>query len=208
MYRNIVFDLGGVVVDFAPHDFLLENFCSPSIEKKVYDITFGSREWQQLDAGLITRAQGNAIMLDKGEKQGCAFEVQAVLDTWIRSLRARHRTIDLMRRLKKMGYRLYYLSNIPEDALAYLKQKEFWSLFEGGIASCEVRMNKPDPRIYQLLLKEFDLKASEVIFVDDNGSNVQAAFAHGITSIHYKGASSLYRALNTCGIPVRERLLW
>lgn len=54
MYRNIAFDLGGVVVDFAPHDFLLENFCSAPIEQKVYDITFGSKEWQQLDAGLIT----------------------------------------------------------------------------------------------------------------------------------------------------------
>ena len=64
MYRNIAFDLGGVVVDFAPHDFLLENFCSAPIEQKVYDITFGSKEWQQLDAGLITRAQGDAIMLE------------------------------------------------------------------------------------------------------------------------------------------------
>ena len=48
MYQNIAFDLGGVVVDFAPHDFLLENFCSAPIEQKVYDITFGSKEWQQL----------------------------------------------------------------------------------------------------------------------------------------------------------------
>ena len=117
MYRNIAFDLGGVVVDFAPHDFLLENFCSAPIEQKVYDITFGSKEWQQLDAGLITRAQGDAIMLEKGRQQGCAFEVQAVLDSWMRSLRPRHRTLDLIRRLKKMGYHVYFLSNIPEDAL-------------------------------------------------------------------------------------------
>ena len=68
MYQNIAFDLGGVVVDFAPHDFLLENFCSAPIEQKVYDITFGSKEWQQLDAGLITRAQGDAIMLEKGRQ--------------------------------------------------------------------------------------------------------------------------------------------
>lgn len=208
MYRNIAFDLGGVVVDFAPHDFLLENFCSAPIEQKVYDITFGSKEWQQLDAGLITRAQGDAIMLEKGRQQGCAFEVQAVLDSWMRSLRPRHRTLELIRRLKKMGYHVYFLSNIPEDALDFLRHKEFWTLFEGGIASCDVKINKPDSRIYQALLTDYHLKPSETIFIDDHTENVQAAYNLGITAIHYKGAGRLYKSLNTCGIPIRERLLW
>ena len=200
MYRNIAFDLGGVVVDFAPHDFLLENFCSAPIEQKVYDITFGSKEWQQLDAGLITRAQGDAIMLEKGRQQGCAFEVQAVLDSWMRSLRPRHRTLDLIRRLKKMGYHVYFLSNIPEDALDFLRHKEFWTLFEGGIASCDVHLCKPEPEIFTTLMQTCHLAYDESIFVDDNKANAQAAYNLGITGILYKNPKSFTRALGACGI--------
>ena len=55
MYKNIIFDLGGVMVDFAPKDFLLDRFCNATIEDKVYRLTFGSETWQKLDAGLCTR---------------------------------------------------------------------------------------------------------------------------------------------------------
>ena len=72
MYKNIVFDLGGVVVDFAPHDFLLDRFYDEAIETKVYDITFGSVEWRQLDAGELDREAGNAAMLQKAaEARAC-----------------------------------------------------------------------------------------------------------------------------------------
>ena len=126
----------------------------------------------------------------------------------MRSLRPRHRTLDLIRRLKKMGYHVYFLSNISEDALDFLRHKEFWTLFEGGIASCDVKINKPDPRIYQALLEDYHLKPSETIFIDDRTENVHAAYNLGITAIHYMGAGRLYKSLNTCGIPIRERLLW
>ena len=112
MYKNIVFDLGGVVVDFAPHDFLLDRFYDEAIETKVYDITFGSVEWRQLDAGELDREAGNAAMLQKAAEAGCTFEVQSVLDDWYRMLKTRRRTVDVMKRLKKMGFSLYYLSNI------------------------------------------------------------------------------------------------
>ena len=138
MYKNIVFDLGGVVVDFAPHDFLLDRFYDEAIETKVYDITFGSVEWRQLDAGELDREAGNAAMLQKAAEAGCTFEVQSVLDDWYRMLKTRRRTVDVMKRLKKMGFSLYYLSNIPWDVYEEMQQRDFWPLFEGGVASCEM----------------------------------------------------------------------
>lgn len=208
MYKNVIFDLGGVVVDFKPHDFLLERFFDAKTEQTVYDITFGSEEWPLLDAGLITRQRGNEIMMEKARKAGCAFEVQSVLDDWIRSLRTRGKTHDIMKRLHKMGFRLFYLSNIPEDALAYLKQQEFFALFEGGVASCQVRMNKPDPRIYRALMSRYNLLPEETIFVDDTKANAAAAVELGITGIQYKGSGSFIKALNQCGIPLKSHLLW
>ena len=57
MYKSIIFDIGGVMVDFDPKSYLVDRLCNEATEEKVYDLTFGSEEWQQLDAGLITRAQ-------------------------------------------------------------------------------------------------------------------------------------------------------
>ena len=208
MYRNIVFDLGGVVVDYDPHTFLLERFFDESVESKVHEIVFGSKEWRQLDAGEITRAEANAIMLEKAREAGCLFEVQSVLDDWMRTLKTRRKTVEIIKRLKKMGFSIYYLSNIAQDTLEELKKRDFWPLFEGGVASCEAGTNKPDARIYELLITKYLLDRTETIFVDDNKLNANAAYELGITGIHYKGGPAFIRALNACGIPIKEHLVW
>ena len=63
MYKSIIFDIGGVMVDFDPKAYLVDRLCSAEMEEKVYDLTFGSEEWKKLDAGLISRFEGNATML-------------------------------------------------------------------------------------------------------------------------------------------------
>ena len=64
MYKNIIFDFGGVVVQFNPKDFLMDHFMNKRAEEIVYELTFGSQEWQDLDRGTITREEGNAAMLE------------------------------------------------------------------------------------------------------------------------------------------------
>ena len=59
MYKNIIFDLGGVVVDFKPRDFLMDHFLNKSAEDEVFDLTFGSKEWEELDRGVISRGTAN-----------------------------------------------------------------------------------------------------------------------------------------------------
>ena len=193
MYKNIIFDLGGVVVDFNPKEFLLERFYNETIETIVYDLTFGSEEWALLDAGKLTQEQAYGQMLEKARTAGRVFEVQSVLDDWPRMLKTRRRTVETMKRLKNMGFSLYYLSNISHETLELIRKRDFWQLFDGGIASCEVGINKPDAGIYQALLQTYH--------------NTTAAFDLGITGIHYKGSASFIRALNTCGIPLTGRLV-
>ena len=60
MYKNIVFDFGGVMVDFDPHKYLIDLFGNRGLEEEVYDLTFGSREWRLLDAGRITRREATS----------------------------------------------------------------------------------------------------------------------------------------------------
>ena len=207
MYEAIVLDLGGVVVDFDPRSFLMERLCNESRENQVFDLVFGSKLWQELDAGLITRAEANRQIMEQAREQGLAFETQAILDDWPQMLHTRRRTVELMKQLKKQGYALYYLSNIAPDTLDMIKERDFWRLFTGGLASCEVQINKPDPRIYHEFLRRTGLSSDSIVFVDDNKANVQAAFEQGIAGIHYKGYNSFVKALGACGIHLKEPLV-
>ena len=204
MYKNIIFDLGGVMVDFDPKTYLVDRFCNAEVEEQVSQLTFESEEWKLLDAGLITRSEANLRMLARAKEYGRAFEVQGVLDDWMHILRPRRRMQTLVEQLKQHGYCVYYLSNIPEDVLDLLMHRDFEGLFDGGVASCEVKVNKPDPRIYQALLDKYGLKASECVFIDDNLANVQAAFTLGFVGIRMKeSVGTLIRSLATCNVALR-----
>lgn len=204
MYKHIIFDLGGVMVDWNPKDYLMERFCRAGVEDTVYNITFGSETWKQLDAGLITRFEANQQMLARAQKAGCAFEVQEVLDDWMRILRPRRRMVELALRMKKHGYSIYYLSNIAADVLPFLMERDLNGVFDGGVASFELHVNKPDPRIYQALLSKYDLQPKECVFIDDTLENVQAAFKLDITGIPMKGnVGTLVRSLASCNIALR-----
>ena len=96
MYKNIVFDFGGVMVDFDPYEYLVDLFGNHEVEDEVFALTFGSEEWQLLDAGRITRGEANLRMLDRAKKAGRAFEVQGVLDDWMHILRPRRRMQTLV----------------------------------------------------------------------------------------------------------------
>ena len=204
MYKNIIFDLGGVMVDFDPKTYLVDRFCNAEVEEQVSQLTFESEEWKLLDAGLITRSEANLRMLARAKEYGRAFEVQGVLDDWMHILRPRRRMQELVQRLKNHGYSVYYLSNIPQDVLELFQTRGVLDNFDGGVASCEVHINKPDPRIYQALLDKYSLRASECVFIDDNLANVQAAFALGFAGIQMKeNVGTLVRSLATCNVVVR-----
>lgn len=202
MYRNIIFDFGGVVVDFNPRDFLLDHFMNRRAEEETYALTFGSQEWQDLDRGTLTRAEGNRLMLENAARANRTFEVQTVIDEWPAILRTKKETVQVMQRLRSAGYRLYYLTNIPTDIMDELRQREWFSLFDGGIASCDVHLCKPEPEIFTTLMQTCRLAYDESIFVDDNKANAQAAYNLGITGILYKNPKSFTRALGACGIEV------
>ena len=202
MYKNIIFDLGGVVVDFKPRDFLMDHFLNKRAEDEVFDLTFGSKEWEELDRGVISRGTANRLMLENAAERGRTFEVQAVIDEWQSILHTNKRTVKTMCKLKLAGYRLYYLSNISQDVIDEIRQRDFFPLFDGGIASCDVHLCKPEPEIFTTLMQTCHLAYDESIFVDDNKANAQAAYKLGITGILYKNPKSFTRALGACGIEV------
>lgn len=202
MYRSIVFDLGGVVLNYNPKDYLADLFFHEPTENKIYESLFGSAEWQLLDQGLITWDKASDIFLKRARDKGVEFEMQAVLDNWLEMLETKKPTVKLMRLMKKMGFDLYYLSNMSEDVFELIRKRKFFELFEGGIASYQVGVNKPSPEIYQALLNQYKLVPEETIFTDDNRENTLAAFQAGMTGIQWFDVKNFCKKLVTYGIEV------
>ncbi len=188
-YRNIVFDLGGVLVEFDPRSYLRRRFADKKLENYLYQAVFGGKLWRDVDAGLISRAEAEKTLMAKAKKDGCAFGMQTVLDEWARQLTTKADTVALLRRLKAQGYRVYYLSNIAKDTFELLAQRDWMELFDGGEASYEKHLLKPQRDIYMQLLQECQLDPAETMFFDDTRENVLAAWQLGITGLHFHSAA-------------------
>ncbi|HUR65629.1 MAG TPA: HAD-IA family hydrolase, partial [Chitinophagaceae bacterium] len=107
-------------------------------------------------------------------------------------------TVELFRQLKEKGkYKFYALTNWSAELFPIALQKyDFLHWFDGIVVSGEEKIRKPFPRIYQLLLERYSVKASDVLFIDDNLRNINAAEALGIESHHFKNAAGLEEELN------------
>lgn len=94
--------------------------------------------------------------------------------------------------MKKQDYKLYLLSNITEDTYNYInKLIDINSVFDGGIYSYQENITKPDERIYNLLIKKYNLNKAETIFFDDKEENVISAINQGIDSYIFKSIEDI-----------------
>lgn len=101
---------------------------------------------------------------------------------------------EWVKALKKGGYKLGIISNMPEEILAYMKERFSWlhnQLFDTILFSCELKICKPDPAIYQQCLDNLRLRPAECLFIDDSELNLQAAAALGLKVFHFYGKGAL-----------------
>lgn len=186
MIKNIIFDIGGVLtrLDFEKK---LSSFGFPDeIEDRVRIATFNNPKlWNQFDEGKRDHFDivEDMVSFDIGiEKQIRAFmkNQKGIISKF-------DYTDEWLLDLKKRGYKLYYLSNWHMQLMRDLWcEMDFLAFMDGGILSYRDHLIKPDPEIYKLILKRYELKASETMFVDDNEANVIAANEMGIRGVLFK----------------------
>ncbi len=199
--KNIIFDLGGVVVNYNPKEYLLERFADKDIEEFLYNAFFASEEWAMLDRGTIEQEKANRIFMQRAKNARLTFEMQALIDDWYSLLRPKKDVCALILELKQFGYDIYFLSNISSSALEFLHTKTtVMRLFSGGIASCDVRISKPEPEIFRRILIENSLEIEQTAFVDDTPKNVETAHRMGLHSFLYTTTEHLKESLYKEGI--------
>jgi epoxide hydrolase-like predicted phosphatase len=187
MIKNIIFDLGNVLISFRPSEFFDKKGYPENIKATILADIFGSKEWLMLDNGEINTADTiDAIALKSSLKKE---EIAHIFNLRTELIFPLDQNVRLLPELKKQGFKLFFLSNFPMDLFEEIKTDYyFFRYFDGGIISAEAKMSKPDIRFYDLLLKKYSLTAEECLYIDDLEINVRAAEAKGMKGLVTFGA--------------------
>ena len=197
--KNIVFDFGGVLVDWNP--------------RYLYDKYFGDEQQSQWFLDNICLYSWN-LQMDGGKPfaEGVA-ELQAEHPEWAEAIGIYHTrwvemmggevdgTADVLRRLKAKGYGIYGLTNWSAETFPMIRDTyPVFGEFDGIVVSGEEHLLKPNAAIYHCLLERYNLQPEESIFIDDNADNVAAAKAVGMESVRFADAATLVQQLAEFGI--------
>ena len=204
MIKNIVFDMGNVLLRFDPEFFIQQLGVTPEDGRTLLIQVFRSLEWAQMDRGSLTEKQAAELICQRlPERLHAAAYI--LTDQWERPIQAIDGSYALVEELKNLGYGLYLLSN------ASYRQHDYWPLlpcsrfFDGTLISADVKLVKPQPEIYRLLFEKFSLKPEECFFVDDFPPNVEGALYCGMPgAVFNDGVPALRKALRAAGVPVAE----
>ena len=171
--RNVVFDFGGVLVEWQPERILASQF-PDAVQREIArrDI-FGHPDWLELDRGALTQAQAVSRF---ATRSGFTDAVVHRLFNAVReALQPKLDTVAVLRALAARRVPLYGLSNMPAETYDWLcAQYDFFALFDGVVISGRVGMTKPDDAIYSHLAREHGLLPAESLFIDDVADNVLA----------------------------------
>ena len=204
MIKNILFDMGQVLIRFDQKYFIkrlgIEDADLDLLLREVYR----SVEWVQMDRGTLREADAfRSISTRLPERlHDAAWKLICMWDRPILEVAGMY---ELVEELKGLGYGIYLLSN------ASVRQHDYWPripasrFFDGKLISADVHVIKPQPEIYRLCLEKFGLQAEECFFIDDAPANIEGALCCGIAGAVFHGDAKLLRSqLRTAGIPVTE----
>jgi len=179
-YRNIIFDLGGVLVYFNPKELIANIFKNE--ESKPWELlnAHHTRPWLEMDRGTMNPDQVGQALAEQYPQE----KLVTYIKTIPQYLLPLPQGLEIFDAVRAKGYRTYVLSNMSEQAHKdIVMHHDFIKKFDGTIFSYEVQAVKPDPDIYQILLNSYELKPEECLFIDDLEVNINAGKSLGIDGI-------------------------
>lgn len=198
--KNIIFDLGGVLIDWNP-DYVFKEVFKDDEKLAWFYREICTMDWNEnQDAGYP---------LKKATEERIALFPQ--YEEWIRMYYGRWEemlgesiqgTVDLLKQcVDSPALKVVALTNWSAETFPIaLKKFDFLQWFEGIVVSGEEMTRKPFPDIYQTTLKRFDLKPEQSLFIDDNKRNIEAAKALGIHCIHFSSPQQLEKELKKLNV--------
>jgi len=196
--NSIIFDFGGVLVDWSPR-YMYKDVFENNSEMELFLTQICSEDWNlQQDKGR-SLSEGTRVLQDKFPEH--RTNIQLYYDQWEKMLKSDiPENVAILPQLK-LKYKLYGLTNWSAETFPVaLKRFSFFKYFDGIVVSGEEKMVKPDEDIFYLILKRYNLRAGNCLFIDDNLKNINTANKLGFSTIHLKEMTDLKTELSLLGI--------
>jgi len=200
--ETIIFDLGGVLVDWNPEYVYLNEFNGDRKKMQWFFDNICTSSWNE-------EQDGGYLMADATDERINLFPkykklIKMFYGRWEEMLKGEIKgTVEILHKLKRKKYKLIALTNWSSETFPVaIKKFKFLKLFDGIVVSGKVKMLKPSPEIYNYTLKKYGLIANKSIFIDDRISNVDGAIKCGIHGIQFVSPKNLIIALKKYGIKI------
>lgn len=195
MIRDLIFDVGNVLLDYRWKDMMMDHGLSEKEAVETGTRMFTSPLWELMDLGTVPESD----IIRQYEKD---FPDDAEIITWFLTHGelmhvARPDVWKRVHQLKEAGYGIYLLSNYCENLFRkHTQDADFMKDIDGMVVSYEVHFIKPDERIYRCLLGKYGLHAEECLFYDDRADNTAGAERAGISSVTVRSKAQLLGSLD------------
>lgn len=185
MIKNIIFDIGNVLVDFAWDGFVKMHTSTAEEFERTVNASIKNADWNEIDRGILTDEEILNLLIDNDP--GVEGPLRAMFENFHDLLRQFDYTKQWIKDLKARGFKVYCLSNMPYKCIYECADSlDFIPLLDGCILSCYYKVTKPEKAIYDLLFDKFDLVPGECVFFDDLEKNILSAKANGMEGIVFK----------------------
>ena len=204
MIKNILFDMGNVLIRFDRNVFLNRLDISEAEKQLLLREVFLSVEWVQMDRGILREETAEPLMCQR-LPQHLHDAVHQLASCWDQPMLPMEGMEELIAELREKGYNIYLLSN------ASVRQHDYWPriaasrFFDGKLISADEHVVKPQPEIYRLCMERFGLQAEETFFIDDVAANIEGALWCGLAgAVFYGDVARLRKDLRAAGVDIKE----
>jgi len=204
LIRNILFDMGNVLIHFDRRIFLDRLDISEADKQLLLREVFLSVEWVQMDRGTLREETAEPLMCQRLPEY-LHGAVHSLVSLWDEPILPIAGMAELVEELKHNGYGIYLLSNASLRQHAYWHKIPGWQFFDGTVISADEKVMKPHPDYYRIALARFGLKPEECFFIDDAPANIEGALYCGIPgTVFHQDAALLRDQLRTAGVNVTK----
>lgn len=196
-YKNIIFDLGNVLLKWQPVENINDMFRKEEKQKlnllkeEILSLLI-TKDWVEFDRGTISQEK----LVQKLPSNFHKKEINYFLNSLPNYLIPIEESIFVLKKIKEKKYKTYVLSNFAKELFnPIFSRNDFFKFFDGMIISHQVHTVKPEPEIYQLLLQKYNLTPTTCLFIDDLQKNIDVAKSFGIDGIVCTNQESLLKGL-------------
>ncbi len=193
MIRNVVFDMGQVLIRWEPERLIDQLGLPPEDRDLLKRDVFAAVQWIQLDRGIISEEQAAAEVCGTLPPRLWEAARTLIFRWWQWPLVPMPGMEPLIRELKERGYGIYLLSNASMRLREYFGRIPGADCFDGLLVSAEERLLKPEHEIFETLCSRFSLLPQECFFIDDSPANVEGAIRAGMAGTVFRGDTEALR---------------